>query len=382
GLGLVAHLEAVATAEAMADQREPPEIAPGPFVLLQDPLVSSLRPSGVAGCLGASARGVELLAPTVHSLAQDSGAGVARVRAQRQTEFGALGIDRLELGPGEHRLAPDFDHAGDGVLVAAGQLVRDGIDELGVVGDVLADAAVAARGQRGQPSVPVDDVDREAVDLGLAQVPRTGADLALDPARPLGEIVVMERVVEAEQAFEVLDRRPRRLAAAGLGDRSTDLLRGRIGRSQRGVFGLDGLELMHQLVELGIADGRRGEVIPLPVLLDLLSQGSVALADVGRDVVDVGWQVSRLGRHKHRRYCLPPTMSLGDACSRPTNKARAIPPATAEPVMAVAVARPSLPRAPTTTATNAPKLNRIAPMTAAAVPALSPCLDSASASVF
>src|SRR5690606_5558782 len=219
-------------------------------------------------------------------------------------------------------------------------------------------------------------------DLGLAQVPRTGADLALDPARPLGEIVVMERVVEAEQAFEVLDRRPRRLAAAGLGDRSSDLLRERIRRPQPGVFGLDGLELMHQLVDLGIADGRRGEVVPLPMLLDLLSQGSVALADVGRDVVDVGWQVSRLGRHKHRRYCLPPTMSFGDACSRPANKARAIPPATAEPVMAVAVARPSLPRAPTTTATNAPKLNRIAPMTAAAVPALSPCLDSASASVF
>ena len=93
-------------------------------------------------------------------------------------------------------------------LVGAGQAVRDRVDRLDVGRDVLAGAAVAAGQGAHQPALLVEQVDRQAVDLELAQqgrVPR--ARRGRRRACQAGELLEGERVVEALHALEVVDRR-------------------------------------------------------------------------------------------------------------------------------------------------------------------------------
>jgi hypothetical protein len=69
------------------------------------------------------------------------------------------------------------------------------------------DPSVAAGRAAHQPAALVDQVDGQAVDLQLAQVGRAAlADLAVDARGPAGQLLVAERVVEAEQPLEMLDR--------------------------------------------------------------------------------------------------------------------------------------------------------------------------------
>ena len=74
--------------------------------------------------------------------------------------------------------------------------------------DVLAGAPVAAGRRPDQPAVLVDQVDRQPVDLELAQVAAPAPPgVALDPLGPGGQLLVGEHVVQAEHPLEVLDRR-------------------------------------------------------------------------------------------------------------------------------------------------------------------------------
>ena len=207
-------------------------------------------------------------------LAQGSRGGVAGVGERR-----LAGLDERGVEVGE-RLDREVDLAADlhpGRVVGAGEPVRDVLDRLDVVGDVLAGAAVAAGERPHQAAVLVEQVDGEAVDLQLAEVVEVGAvGVARDARRPGGQLLGAEAVVEAQHPLEVVDG-----TEVGREDRPADLL-GRAVRCPQGGVGL--LELAQppdDRVVLGIADGRRvldvvvelrlgrllGEVDPLVVLV-------------------------------------------------------------------------------------------------------------------
>src|SRR3989442_637126 len=75
-------------------------------------------------------------------------------------------VELLELLAGEVDLAADLHQLGD---LVARQPVGDVGDRPHVGRDVLAGAAVTAGGGAGEPALLVREVDREAVDLQLAQ---------------------------------------------------------------------------------------------------------------------------------------------------------------------------------------------------------------------
>ena len=158
-----------------------------------------------ASALGGLQRGGglgQLLLAAVDPLAQGAGRGVARVGERRATQGQLLVVDPLEVGHGEEHLAPDLDQRRHGRIIGRGQPCGDRGDELRVVGDVLPHATIAARGHRHQAPGPVDDVDRQPVDLQLAQHRREPVDRALHPLRPRRQLVVGEGVVQRVQPLE------------------------------------------------------------------------------------------------------------------------------------------------------------------------------------
>ncbi len=231
-------------------------------------------------------------------LAQRAGRGVPRVHEQPDhcpgplALLGALlvlqpaalvllregGVERLEGLGREVDLAADLDQLGH---VLAGEPVRDLLDGADVGGDVLADPAVAPGRRLRQPAVLVGEVDGQAVHLQLAQVVVLDpGQLAGDPLGPGGELLVVHRVVQAEQPLPVLDRGEQQ------GRRAADPLRGRLRGDQGGVLRLQPLQLAHQRVELGVADDRRVLlVVAGPVVRDLGGQLGVPLAHLRRNVL-------------------------------------------------------------------------------------------------
>ncbi len=169
-------------------------------------------------------------------------------------------------------------------MVGPGQPVRDALDRADVVGDVLTGAAVAAGGRPHQPAALVEQVDRQAVDLELAQVVEVGtAGVAGDPERPRRQLVGAEDVVEAEHALEVLDR-----GEVG-GERRPDLLGRAVGGAQPRVGVLELVQPAEQGVVLAVADRRRvAHVVGELVRAHLLGQ-------VGPLVPDLVGGVDQLG---------------------------------------------------------------------------------------
>ncbi len=231
-------------------------------------------------------------------LAQRTGGGVARVHEQADQGarapalLGALlvllpaalvlrgegGVERVERLGREVHLAADLDQLGDVVPL---ELVRDLLDGADVGGDVLADPAVAPGGGQHQPAVLVREVDGQAVHLELAQVVVVEAvELAGDALGPGGELLVVHRVVQAEQPLAVLD------LGEQLGDGAADPLGRGVRRDERRVLGLQRLQLAHQPVELGVADDRCVLlVVPDPVVLDLGRQCGMPLPHLCRDLL-------------------------------------------------------------------------------------------------
>src|SRR5690606_23034062 len=97
-------------------------------------------------------------------LAKRAGGGVARVDIALSSGSRGTLLERLKLGIGHVDLAADLDRFRPAVPV---ELVRDVLDGLEVLGDVLADIAVAARGALDEDTVLVAQRGRETVDLGL-----------------------------------------------------------------------------------------------------------------------------------------------------------------------------------------------------------------------
>ncbi|COW94196.1 Uncharacterised protein [Mycobacterium tuberculosis] len=201
-------------------------------------------------------------------LAQRSRRAVAGVGERRLALLDEAGVERLEVVQPEEDLAADLEDLGHRVVVAGGEPFGNVGDGPGVQGDVLAGAPVAAGGGPGQPSLAVDQRQRDAVDLELTQVMCGVSDLGMDAAGPGGEFVGGERVVEAEHSFEMVDGLEIRGEAG-----TADQLGRRIGRAQLGMLLLEGFQTAQQLVEFRVADDRRvPHVITELVLTHLLGQ--------------------------------------------------------------------------------------------------------------
>ncbi len=142
---------------------------------------------------------------------------------------------------------------------------------------VLPRATVAPRRGADQPAVLVEQVDGQPVDLELAQV----ADLRVTgvPPRALGpgrDLLLAERVVQAEHPLDVLDRRE-----LG-GVRPADGLGRALRRPQLGVRLLQPLQLADHPVVAAVAD-RRGvaQVVGEAGGLDLVRHLGPAMPGVG-----------------------------------------------------------------------------------------------------
>ena len=77
--------------------------------------------------------------------------------------------------------------------------MRHVLDDLGVFGHVFTDAPIAAESGAFQHPVTVHEGQRQAVDLEFGHVLR-----GIDPLQPLVELFLVEYVIEAEHAFQVL----------------------------------------------------------------------------------------------------------------------------------------------------------------------------------
>ena len=162
-----------------------------------------------------------------------------------------------------------------------GEPRRDGGDGPDVRRDVLAGAPVAPGGRLDQRAVPVDEVDRQPVDLQLAQV-RPGAAEPRDPVRPAAQVLIGEDVVQAEQPLQVLDRGEQR------GYRPVHGLGRRVGRAQVRVLLLERAQLAHRGVVLDVGDrGRIEDVVPVIGLGDLQAEVSVPPPRVGRSLLEL-----------------------------------------------------------------------------------------------
>ena len=143
------------------------------------------------------------------------------------------------------------------------------MDRPQVVGDVLADLAVAARRAALEHAVAVEQRDRQPVDLRLGDV------LELRILDPLARQVVAHP----------RDPRPQLLGGAGVGQRqhrlrmahlleigdrlATDPLRRRVRRDQLGMVGLDRPQLVEQRVVLVVADlGIVEDVVAVAVVVE------------------------------------------------------------------------------------------------------------------
>jgi hypothetical protein len=205
------------------------------------------------------------------------------------------GVELLESRDREEHLATHLDHVGHRELVTGPQPVRDALHRAHVGSDVLPDAPVTTRGPRREPPLLIGEVDRQPVDLELAQVGDVGvlAEAPADPGGPRGHLLHRECVVKAHHPLAVLDR-------GELGrNRPAHLLRRRVRRAQIGMGLLELLELMQQRVELGVGGGGAVQHVVAPaVVLDQLRDLPVTLARPGRSRRRSSRRRGRLGRRR------------------------------------------------------------------------------------
>ena len=90
-------------------------------------------------------------------------------------------LSRLNASTGRNTSPRTSTQVGHGVVVGRGEPVRHRVDGLDVGRDVLAGHAVAAGERADQPALLVEQVDREAVDLELAE--QVGPSMPSRPSR-------------------------------------------------------------------------------------------------------------------------------------------------------------------------------------------------------
>ena len=131
---------------------------------------------------------------------------VARIGEDLRAMFHLGLVQRLELRFAEEDLASDLETP---ALGDAAQLARNIGDREDVGRDVLAHATVTARRGSPQSTILVTDTEGEAVHLrldGKGERRRFDVRAANDALAPSDHLVGLERVVEAEHRYGVLDR--------------------------------------------------------------------------------------------------------------------------------------------------------------------------------
>ncbi len=129
-------------------------------------------------------------------LAQRTRRGIARIRVRRFALGHDRGIEGLEILQPEVDLAAHLEQIRDRVLRRRGQLTGDVLDGACVERDVLTGASVAAGRAAHQPSLLVNQVQRDTVDLHLAQIVQIRPGFGLDPARPGTQFIEIEDIVQ------------------------------------------------------------------------------------------------------------------------------------------------------------------------------------------
>ncbi|MDT4827104.1 hypothetical protein FQZ97_604390 [compost metagenome] len=186
-------------------------------------------------------------------LAQAACRRIARVDEHLFVALGLGLVQFFEVGAVHQHLAAHLQHLRRGSL----ELQRNRLDGTDVRGDVFARLAIAARGGLHQAAVLVAQADRQTVELEFAEVIRLlrRAEQAC-AAQGIGHaaverhhILLVEGVAQGEHGYRVAHR------AEGGHGRRPDPLGGRFRRYEFRVFGLQGLQLPHQPVILGIRNG-------------------------------------------------------------------------------------------------------------------------------
>ena len=117
---------------------------------------------------------VEFQPSLIHSLPDRSGSRVTRIREGRHARGHLLVVDAFEILRREEDLSSYFNEIG---WICGAKGIGNRVDELSVVGDVLAGHTVSAGCHRREAPVAVDDVDSKPVDLDFTQqvrnVPQT-----------------------------------------------------------------------------------------------------------------------------------------------------------------------------------------------------------------
>jgi len=134
-------------------------------------------------------------------LTQRSRRSVARIGEERLAPFLPLPVQSGEFTDAEDHLAADLKPARNRIIEFEGNR----FDRPEVAGDLLAGVAVAAGGAEGEEAVDIDQLDGQAVELGLADI----LDLFVAAEGAAGALVESEKlllvqgVVEAEHGHSV-----------------------------------------------------------------------------------------------------------------------------------------------------------------------------------
>ena len=106
--------------------------------------------------------------------------------------------------------------------------MRNIFDSARIGGDVLPHAAVSAGGRPDKAAILIDQIDRQAIDFQLGQI-RAGRGAG----QPAAQLLLIENIVQAVKAFEVLNRLEHFPVGRRV-DLRTDLLRGAVRHHQIG----------------------------------------------------------------------------------------------------------------------------------------------------
>ena len=222
-------------------------------------------------------------------LSQRTGGCVAGIDVSLLAPLGLAGVETLEGGETQDHLSPHLQHRRS----RPPQADRDIGDGAHRVGDVLAGAAIAPGRGPHQHAVLVADRYRQSVELQLHRelaytgvlhgrqrllpsgVGRASSQSAVHPLMPRPQLLDVEGVVQRHHGRLVGHRRKH-----GVIGRGPDPLGGRVGVDQLRVPCLQGLQLVEQVVEVGVGDLGLARVVQRRVVVE---QG-LQLANTGRGV--------------------------------------------------------------------------------------------------
>ena len=164
---------------------------------------------------------------------------------------------------GHEHLAAHFDDSGIRCDVQ-----RDGADGSYILGDVVADVAVAARGCADQHALLVTKAEGHAVDLGLDHVRNLAdAQSALEKAVEVAQVFWGMGLVEAHHRRVMAHRRKRRQRGAA------HALGGGVRAAKIGVVAFERLQFAVQAVVVRIADlGARLDIVQAVVAGDFATK--------------------------------------------------------------------------------------------------------------